>query len=190
MLAPAFLLMLTGFILKGDKEGLLAGKVMYHLAREIPFIGTHIAGLLLRPGEAFFLLPYIHHTILLPLTVLFLLVEHRRRLLPDSPLGWSFTAGISILALVYPLPLDIPPHMETGTPTGPWFFKGIQLVLRHLPPFWAGVFWPLLPLALLCSLPFVPLFVLPWVRRATILTWAAHGALIFLAWWLLPGAGP
>ena len=189
ILPLAFLLLLTGFILKGDKEGILAARVMYSLAREIPLIGSGIARLFLRPGEDFFLLPYLHHAIIIPFIVLFLLAQHRRRFFPGGALGWPLVAALSLMALIYPLPPDIPPHAETATATGPWFFQGIQLLLRYVPPFWAGVAWPLIPLCLLAALPFVPSPQVRWVKRATAISWSAHGALLILGWWVLSWPG-
>ena len=185
----AFLLMLTGFILKGDQEGILAATVMYSLAREVPFIGPFIAAFFLKPGEDFFLLPYLHHTVIIPFMVLFLVGHHRRRLLPKGALGWTFLAVLSLLALIVPLPPDIPPHMASVAPTGPWFFQGVQLLLRYCHPFWAGVMWPLLPLVLMAALPIIPRSRVRWLRVTTTVVWCIHGGLILVAWRLLPGIG-
>jgi ubiquinol-cytochrome c reductase cytochrome b subunit len=189
ILLPAlgFLLLLTGFILKGDKEGVFAASVMFHLVQEIPLLGTGLSRLVLRPGEDFFLLPYLHHVIIIPLTVLFLLGQHRKRLLPGGNLGWPLLAFLSLLALFYPLPKDIPLHVELVNPSGPWFFQGIQLLLRYIPPFWAGIVWPLLPLALMASLPIVPARHISWVTKLTWASWIAHGGILVFAWWYIPG---
>ena len=189
LISVAFLLLLTGFILKGDKEAVHAANVVYHLALEIPFIGTVIARLLLRPGEELFLLPYLYHAIILPLLVLFFLSQHRKRVLPRGDLGWPLLAALSCLALVVPIPPDIPPYAELATPTGPWFFQGIQFLLRYVPPLLAGVLWPLLPLGLLAALPLIPTPHIRLARVATAGSWVAHGALILLAWWLSPRLG-
>ena len=66
---------------------ILAAGIMFHLIKEIPLIGSSLALVFLRPGEGLFLLPFLHHVVILPLMVLFLLVQHRRRLLPKGDLG-------------------------------------------------------------------------------------------------------
>ena len=189
LLSVAFLLLFTGFILKGDQEGIHAANVMYHLTQEVPLIGAGVARLFLRPGEELFLLPYLYHAIILPLLVLFFLSQHRKGMLPRGDLGWPLLAVLFCLALVYRIPPDIPPHTELVTPTGPWFFQGVQLLLRYGPPLLVGVLWPLLPLGLLAALPFVPSSHVRWVRLATAGSWAVHGMLILLAWWLIPRLG-
>jgi len=185
----AFGLTLTGFILKGDKEGIFAARIMYHLIQEIPLIGFGMAKLFLRPGEDLFLLPFVHHVIIHPFIVLLLLSQHRRSLFPKGDLLWPLLAGISLLALIYPMPPDIPPNMDMVTPTGPWFFLGTQLLLRYIPPFWAGIALPLLPLGLMAALPLIPSAHAGWMRKATAVSWGAHGMLLLLAWWLIPRFG-
>ncbi len=120
----------TLFSYKGDKEGIFAGEVMVNLAREIPIIGSGLALLLLKPGEDFFLRPYLHHIVTLPLLVIFLLGGHRRRLFPESGLGLWLLVILGMLTFFYQLPPDIPPRAEIAGITGPWFFHGIQLLLR------------------------------------------------------------
>ena len=190
LLSVAFLLLFTGFILKGDKEGIHAASVMYYLVQEVPLIGGAVARLLLRPGEELFLLPYLYHVIVLPLLVLFFLSQHRKRILPRGDLGWPLLALLSCLALVYRIPPDIPPHTEMATPAGPWFFQGVQFLLRYAPPLLVGVLWPLLPLGLMAALPLVPPAYVRWARLATAGSWTLHGMFILLAWWVIPRLGP
>ena len=185
----ASLLLFTGFILKGDKEGILAAGVMFHLIKGIPLIGSGLAQIFLRPGESLFLLPFIHHVVILPVMVLFLLVQHRRRLLPKGDLGWLFLAALSLLAMVYPMPADIPPHMELKTPSGPWFFQGVQFLLRYAPPLLGGILWPLLPLLLMAVLPLIPLSCVSLARKTTIISLSVHGIFLLLAFWLIPRLG-
>ncbi len=189
LLPMAFLLLLTGFILKGDKEGIFAAGVMFHLAQEVPLIGPGLALIVLRPGDDFFLLPYLHHIVILPFIVMILLVQHRKRFLPKGDMVWLVLAALSLLAIFYPLPADIPPHQARTILAGPWFFQGIQLLLRYVPPFWAGIAWPLLPLILTAALAFVPVSQIRWLRTATAISWAAQGVLIAVAWGLIPRVG-
>lgn len=185
----SFPLIFTGFILKGDKEGILAGKIMYYLAGEVPIVGSGLGEILLRPGDDFFLLPYLHHTVILPFLVVFLLGIHRRRLLPRGALGWPLVAFLSLIATFYSLPPDIPPHVEVTHITGPWFFHGIQLLLRYFPPLWAGVVWPLIPVGLLAILSFLPSQFISWARALVIITFLLHLAILLLAWFLFPRLG-
>jgi hypothetical protein len=178
-----FALLFTGFILKGDKEGILAARVMVHLAREIPLIGNILSRTLLRPGEDFFLLPYLHHAVIIPMFSLLLLVQHRKRVFPRGELDWVLLAIFTSIALFYPLPPDIPPHVDAPNITGPWFFHGIQMLLRYGPPFWMGVFWALLPFGLLALLPFAPESITPWAKWLVALIWILNGALIVMAQW-------
>jgi ubiquinol-cytochrome c reductase cytochrome b subunit len=183
----SFPLIFTGFILKGDKEGILAGQVMYHLAQEVPLMGSGLARILLRPGEDFFLLPYLYHTVILPFMVIFLLGDHRRRLLPKGELGWSLLAFLALMAFFLPIPKDVPLNMEISHIAGPWFFHGIQLLLRHFPAFWAGVVWPVIPLILLALLSYVPSSFSRRLWWLVIVICALHLGVLIVAWFMMPG---
>jgi ubiquinol-cytochrome c reductase cytochrome b subunit len=78
-----FAIVFTGFILKGDKEGIFAGNIMLNIIKEIPFIGDSISNIFIRSEEEFFWLPYLHHCFFLPLLFLFLIRKHIRSWLPD-----------------------------------------------------------------------------------------------------------
>ena len=182
----SFPLVFTGFILKGDKEGIQAARIMVNLAEHMPLVGSGLARTLLRPGPDFFLLPYLYHTVILPLVVIFLLGRHRRRLFPKGELGWPLIALLSVLAVFCPLPADIPPHMESALSTGPWFFQGVQLLLRYGSPLWTGMVWPLIPVGLLAVLAFIPLSWMKWMRGLIVLLCLGHLAVLLAAGYLLP----
>jgi ubiquinol-cytochrome c reductase cytochrome b subunit len=183
----SFPLVFTGFILKGDKEGIFAGEVMVHLAREIPLVGSGLAALLLKPGEDFFLRPYLFHTVILPLLVIFLLGNHQRRLFPEGGLGLPLLAMLSIGSLFFPLPPDIPPRAVLTGITGPWFFQGIQLLLRYGPPLLVGVLWPMVTVLAVFALAIPALSSCRWLRFSVGGLWLAHLAVLCLAQFLLRG---
>ncbi|PQP33906.1 hypothetical protein C6A37_10515 [Desulfobacteraceae bacterium SEEP-SAG9] len=112
--------------------------------------------------------------------------RHRRRLFPKGELGWPLIALLSVLAVFCPLPADIPPHMESALSTGPWFFQGVQLLLRYGSPLWTGMVWPLIPVGLLAVLAFIPLSWMKWMRGLIVLLCLGHLAVLLAAGYLLP----
>jgi ubiquinol-cytochrome c reductase cytochrome b subunit len=143
----------TGFILKGDKEGLFAGQVFFHILGQIPLVGGKLSSMFIVPGESFFLLPYLYHCFYLPLLIIFLIRDHIREWLPDRKFIFSVTAALFLFALLVDPLMDIPPEAAVSQVRGPWFFTGIQALLRILPPIWAGLVLPGLYLGTLIILP-------------------------------------
>lgn len=182
----AFPLLFTGFILKGDKQGIFAGEIMVHLARQIPIIGSMAADLLLKPGTYFFLRPYLHHAVTLPFLIIWLLAEHKKNRLPDMPLFLPVLAFLIIIASVMPLPLDIPPRADVQHIYGPWFFHGIQLLLRYGHPFLFGIVLPFIPVLLMLGLCYVPKSCSTGIWTFTVLSWLFHIVILMLSWFYLP----
>jgi ubiquinol-cytochrome c reductase cytochrome b subunit len=153
VLLLCFFTLFTGFILKGDQEGLFAGRVFMNILKTAPFFGDRLSNLFISPGDDFFFLPYFYHCLLLPAAILYLLRAHIRTWLPDKRyLAISAVVMMSYAVLIEPR-IDIPPEAPVESIAGPWFFLGIQTGLRYLPPVWAGLLIPSVFLALTALLP-------------------------------------
>jgi len=152
-LCLCFFILFTGFILKGDKEGTFAGYILLNILKQIPLIGEYCSSFFIIPDEAFYLLPYLNHCFLLPMLMMFLIRDHIREWLPDQKFLTLSTIGLFLYALIIDPPMGIPPEVEVPHIKGPWFFIGIQSLLRILPPLWAGLVLPGLFIGLLLILP-------------------------------------
>jgi ubiquinol-cytochrome c reductase cytochrome b subunit len=151
--ALALLILFTGFVLKGDKEGILAGTILQNLSSSVPLAGEALARLLIGTGQDFFFPPYLWHCWLLPLVLGYLLRNHIRSWLPQTRYMTSGLLASALGALMIPMPLALPPGAAIEEAFGPWFFLGLQEMLKHLPPLWAGVVLPGCAAALFLGLP-------------------------------------
>ncbi len=141
-LALCFYTLFTGFILKGDQEGRFAGHIFMNILETLPVAGGAIAGLFIVPGESFFFLPYLYHCFFLPLLIIYLMRGHIREWLPDQRFLLSGGIGLFLYALFVKPGMDIPPEASAAVVKGPWFFQGIQTLLKFLPPLLAGLIIP------------------------------------------------
>jgi len=141
-LCLCFFVLFTGFILKGDKEGLFAGQIMLNLLQAIPLVGRRLARLFIVSGPDFYFLPYLYHCFFLPFLIVYLIRFHIREWLPDRVTFYLTFLGLFLYALWVDLHRDIPPGAMVEHVSGPWFFLGIQSLLKVLPPLTAGVVIP------------------------------------------------
>jgi ubiquinol-cytochrome c reductase cytochrome b subunit len=175
----------TGFVLRGSAEGFDAATVATGLAASVPLIGDVAARSFFRPdGPACpLLLPYVHHLATATAGLMYLASGHvgqlRRR---PASLAWT-AALIALLALIIRAPTGMAPDSAPEVVHGPWFFVGIQWLLRFIPPLVAGIG---LPLSVLVALALTPL---TRGRARTgllaVLTAAAmaYAAVSALGWW-------
>ncbi|MBW1785149.1 MAG: cytochrome b N-terminal domain-containing protein [Deltaproteobacteria bacterium] len=154
-LGLCFFTLFTGFILKGDKEGFFAGQIFNSLLLAVPGVGPKLSNLFIVPGESFFFLPYLYHCFFLPLLVVYLLRSHIRAWLPNRTYLLVSFLGLFIYACIVKLHPDIPPDAEVAVVKGPWFFLGIQTLLKTVDARLAGLVIPLAFLAILLALPLV-----------------------------------
>ncbi|MCF8130931.1 MAG: cytochrome b N-terminal domain-containing protein [Deltaproteobacteria bacterium] len=154
-LCLCFYTLFTGFILKGDKEGLFAAKIFMGITGDIPLVGKRLSSLFIQSGEALFFLPYLYHCFFLPILILYLIRTHIRRWFPEQGLLYTGAAGLCLYALCVKPFMDIPPDAFAVSVTGPWFFLGLQTLLKTLPATLAGIVLPGLFLCCVLILPYV-----------------------------------
>ncbi|OAG27411.1 cytochrome b N-terminal domain-containing protein [Thermodesulfatator autotrophicus] len=137
----------SGYVVRNDEIGSSAGHIAESLLLEVPLIGNFLNHLLMAVSKE-----GVHRVYAAHFCISFLLFI--------GLCGWHFNLKrLKIWDLVYValvamiLTVFYPPLLRPFEPDlsvlGPWFFVGIQELLRHLPPFWAGVVFPSIPVAAL-----------------------------------------
>lgn len=149
-LCLCFYTLFTGFILKGDKEGLFAARIFMNITGNIPVVGEPLSRLFILPGESLFFLPYLYHCFFLPILILYLIRTHIRKWFPAEGFLYTGAAGLCLYALFVKPFVDLPPNAFAASVKGPWFFLGIQTLLKTFPATLAGILFP--SLFLLCVL--------------------------------------
>ena len=168
---PVILLLLfTGYVLRGDNTGASAGAIAENIIEAIPFVGTSLNNLLFSIFQNGFRKVYLHHVISLDLALLMLAWNHLRIYRIQLR-----NHGISLLAMIIfsifiAAPLE-PEQLGITYISGPWFFLGLQELLRYFPPLFAGVILP-------CSFLLLLFYIHPRARHKNASLW-------LIAVWLL-----
>lgn len=140
-MVAALLLLFTGYILRGDATGSSAGMIAENIVLALPLGGSFLDSFLFSMIDEGMKRVYANHLVGLGLIWLALAWDHIRRyrvnwrqhpVLVLSLLAWS---------AVVSAPME-PERLGVFHINGPWFFVGLQELLRYAPPFWAGVVWP------------------------------------------------
>jgi len=146
------LLLFTGYVLRGDATGEAAGAIAEHICLAVPLIGPALNDLLFDLADSGVTKVYVHHLIGLVVLGGMAAWPHLRRYTArwrDHLVLILVTIALSVLLTA---PIE-PNRFGLVFIAGPWFFLGLQELLRSLSPFIAGVVTPLLPLGLLFWLP-------------------------------------
>jgi len=141
-LLPLILLLLfTGYILRGDSTGSSAGMIAENILQAIPGVGSPLNDLLFSLSDSGLRKVYLHHVISLDLLLLIFAWNHLRiyritvrQYLPLIALIFTFSVFVSA-------PFE-PDRLGISYISGPWFFLGLQELLRYLSPLLAGVLIP------------------------------------------------
>lgn len=140
-LAAALFLLFTGYVLRADSTGFSAGVIAEAILKTIPIVGNMLDTLLFSVSEKGMHRVYLHHVITLDVLWLLLAWDHLRRYrvkITDHIPLICLTLGF---CLVVAAPLE-PERLGVSYISGPWFFLGLQELLRYAHPLFAGVLFP------------------------------------------------
>lgn len=146
------LLLFTGYVLRGDATGEAAGAIAEHICLSVPLVGEPLNDLLFDLSDSGLRKVYAHHVIGLVALGFMAAWPHLRRYTARWRSHLMLVLVTVLAAVAVPAPME-PNRFGLLFIAGPWFFLGLQELLRFLPPFVAGVLIPLLPLLLLFWLP-------------------------------------
>ncbi|MGK9476508.1 hypothetical protein [Melioribacter sp. OK-6-Me] len=121
-------LMLSGFILKADADGLQAHNIFKTLLENIPIVGTQISFLFMGSFDDLQLL-YINHAATATVFMLLFIIEHVKSFWPQSKSIFFSLISVIIIALI------LPPVIHDGfnpVVKGPWYLVGVQEFLHWL----------------------------------------------------------
>jgi ubiquinol-cytochrome c reductase cytochrome b subunit len=151
------LLLFTGYVLRGDATGEAAGAIAEHICLSVPLIGPQLNDLLFDLAASGLRKVYAHHVIGLVVLGGMAAWPHLRRYTARWRNHLVLVLVTVLVSIAVAAPME-PSRFGLLFIAGPWFFLGLQELLRYWPPFVAGILTPLLPLALLFGLPKPPRF--------------------------------
>ncbi|MCP4754983.1 MAG: DUF4405 domain-containing protein [Proteobacteria bacterium] len=125
----ALFVMLSGFILKADGEGVMARQILKGLLGTLPLIGENLGRFVLGSSKSLQLI-YLHHLVTTTLFIWIIIIEHVRRIWPDLLSSVYLLGAGTILALLFPPGLQL---FDAPLIRGPWYFIGLQELLHWIP---------------------------------------------------------
>lgn len=137
------LLLFTGYVLRGDNTGYSAGIIAENIMLAIPVLGPSLNDLFLSLSDSGLRKVYIHHVIALDLLLLIFAWNHLRIYRINVRDYLPLVAAILIFSVFISAPFE-PERLGISYIAGPWFFLGLQELLRYFPTLIAGVIMPLL----------------------------------------------
>ncbi len=175
-LPVALLILFSGYVLRGDATGSSAGMIAEAILLDIPVIGSNINDLLFSISDNGMKRIYINHIIGFGLLWGWLAWGHVKKYRVSLTHHTFLCITILLFSILVAAPFEAD-HLGIIHIAGPWFFLGLQELLRYLPPLLAGIIYPaslLLSLALLQKKNrfFTPLliYILFWLLSYAVLT--------------------
>ncbi|VAW39956.1 hypothetical protein MNBD_DELTA04-320 [hydrothermal vent metagenome] len=148
----ALLLLFTGYILRNDATGAAAGAIAEHITLSIPLIGRWLNDIFLAITANGLRRVYVNHLIGLIVLGGYCVWPHLRRYTSRWRDHLPLILLFLLLATLLLAPME-PDKFGLLHIAGPWFFLGLQELLRTVQPFWAGVVFPAAIVVALLTLP-------------------------------------
>ena len=175
-LPVALLILFTGYVLRGDSTGFSAGMIAEAILLDIPYIGQTINDLFFSISDNGMKRIYLNHIIGFGLLWSWLAWNHVKKYRVSFNRHILLSISIILFSIFVAAPFE-PDHLGVTHISGPWFFLGLQELLRYLSPMLAGIIFPL---TLLVAFAFLQkknsrfhtilLFILCWLFFYTVLT--------------------
>lgn len=147
------LLLFTGYILRGDNTGTSAGMIAENIIHRIPLLGSMLDDLFFSVSGSGLRKVYVHHVISFDFLFLLCAWSHLRIYRISVLDHRLLIAAMLLFSIFVSAPLE-PEYLGTTYIAGPWFFLGLQELLRYLHPLLAGLAMPgILVFALLAAHP-------------------------------------
>jgi ubiquinol-cytochrome c reductase cytochrome b subunit len=146
-LPVSLLLLFTGYVLRGDATGEAAGLIGENIILSLPVAGRHLNAMLFNISQTGMRVVYANHLIGLMVVGGGLAWIHLRRYRIRIGDYGGLVVILLAFSLVVPAPLE-PFRVGVFPIAGPWFFIGVQELLRYLQPVWGGIVFPIIAVAL------------------------------------------
>lgn len=146
-LPVSLLLLFTGYVLRADATGEAAGLIAENITLSLPLVGRYLNALLFNIAQTGMRVVYANHLIGLMVVGGGLAWVHLRRYRIRLGDYGGLLVALLVFSLLVPAPFE-PFRVGTFHIAGPWFFIGVQELLRYLQPLWGGMVFPLVAVAL------------------------------------------
>ncbi len=170
------LILFSGYVLRSDSTGYSAGIIAESIMLDIPWIGTPLNDLLFSISNNGMKRVYVNHILAFGLLWGWLVWGHVKKYTISFERNILVTIGILLFSVFIVAPFE-PDHLGVIHIAGPWFFLGLQELLRYFPPLLAGVAFPLILLLALLFLrkkntiyQFCVITIIAWILCYTALT--------------------
>lgn len=142
----------TGYVLRADETGELAGAIAENLLKSVPVVGTFLNILFFSITEVGLYRVFLSHFFISFILILGLFTFHFswKKFWKVENVLWTLPSLIFSLIIYRPLN-----SYQGFQAKGPWFFLGAQELLRFLSPFYV-FFFLIIPIVILLTFPLLP----------------------------------
>lgn len=138
----ALLVLFSGYVLRADSTGFSAGMIAEAILLDIPLVGQTINGLLFSISDNGMTRMYVNHIIGFGLLWGWMVWRHVKKYKTSFDRHLVLSTGILLFSVLVAAPFE-PDQLGVTHIAGPWFFLGLQELLRYMSPLLAGILFPL-----------------------------------------------